>query len=90
MPDEFESPKNARNIWKRIWYPNQEDVIGFRVFQMISIPAIMVLSIAVSIFIKSVTWNYLMLAWLLLAMLLWAVASIRFKKISPINDKEIS
>ena len=90
MPDEFENPKKARNIWKRIWYPNQEDVIGFRVFQMISIPAIMVLSIVVSIFIKSVTWNYLMLAWLLLAILLWAVASIRFKKISPINDKEIS
>ena len=22
MPDEFESQKNARNIWKRIWYPN--------------------------------------------------------------------
>ena len=90
MPDEFESQKNARNIWKRIWYPNQEDVIGFRVFQMISIPAIMVLSIVVNIFIKSATWNYLMLAWLLLAILLWAVASIRFKKISPINDKEIS
>ena len=57
---------------------------------MISIPAIMVLSIVVNIFIKSATWNYLMLAWLLLAILLWAVASIRFKKISPINDKEIS
>lgn len=90
MPDEFESQKNERNIWKRIWYPNQEDVIGFRGFQMISIPAIMVLSIVVNIFIKSATWNYLMLAWLLLAILLWAVASIRFKKINPINNKEIS
>ncbi len=90
MPDEFESQKNERNIWKRIWYPNQEDVIGFRGFQMISIPAIMVLSIVVNIFIKSATWNYSMLAWLLLAILLWAVASIRFKKINPINNKEIS
>ena len=57
---------------------------------MISIPVIMVLSIVVNIFIRSARWNFIMLAWLLVAVLLWAVASIRFKKINPINDKEIS
>ena len=83
----LESENNARNIWKRIWYPTQEDVIGFRVFQMISIPVIMVLSIVVNIYIRNATWNFLMIAWLLVAILLWAVASIRFKKINPIKDE---
>ena len=83
----LEAENNGRNIWKRIWYPKQEDVIGFRVFQMISIPVIMVLSIVVNIYTRSATWNFLMMAWLLVAILLWAVASIRFKKINPIKDE---
>jgi hypothetical protein len=83
----LETENNGRNIWKRIWYPKQEDVIGFRVFQMISIPVIMVLSIVVNIYTRSATWNFLMMAWLLVAILLWVVASIRFKKINPIKDE---
>ena len=81
MKSEFS--ESARTIWDLIWYPREEDVIGFRVFQMISIPIIMVLTIVLNIFVKSSTWIFLMLAWLLITILLWSVASIRFKIINP-------
>lgn len=83
----LKTENNGRNIWKRIWYPDQEDVIGFRVFQMISIPASMVLSIVVNIFIRSSTLNFFIITWLLVGILMWAVASIRFKKINAIKDE---
>jgi hypothetical protein len=83
----LETENNGRNIWKHIWYPKQKDVIGFRVFQMISIPVIMVLSIVVNIYTRNATWNFLMMAWLLVAILLWVVASIRFKKINAIKNE---
>jgi hypothetical protein len=70
-------------IWDRIWYPDEKDFIRFKVFQMISIPLIMVFILIVNIFLESRIWTFLMLAWLLVAVALGAVASIRFKMINP-------
>ena len=72
-----------RNIWDRIWYPKEEDVIGFRVLQMISLPIIMLLNIVLAIFTKNSKWVFLMLSWFILSLLLWIFASVRFRMIKP-------
>lgn len=77
--------KLSRTFWGRIWYPTEEDVIGFRVFQMISIPLIMVITVVINIFIRSATFTYLMMAWLILSVIMWVVASIRFKQLNTQN-----
>jgi hypothetical protein len=78
---------NKRTIWDHIWYPNEEDFIGFKVFQMISIPVIMVLSLVVNIFLKSAIWNSLMFFWVIVVVALGLITSLRYKIINPTKDK---
>ena len=80
---EPESTTTKKAVWNRIWYPSGEDVIGFRVFQMISILVSMVLTLVLAIFVKSRVWTLLMFAWLFISIILWAIASIRFRIINP-------
>ena len=79
---------SKKGIWNRIWYPSEGDVVGFRVFQMISIPAGMVLALVPAIFITSRVWTFLMLAWVFISIFLWAVASIRFRIINPLKRQK--
>ena len=81
---------NKRTIWDRIWYPNEEDFISFKVFQMISIPLLMVLSIAVNIFFESPIWTFLMAFWLIVAVALGLIASFRYKIIESTKEKNSS
>jgi uncharacterized membrane protein len=75
-----------RNILNRLWNPKQEDVIAFRVFQMVSIPIIMVLSIVAGIFSGSAIWFFIAMGWLVMAIILYLVSSIRFKINNSISD----
>ena len=79
-----------RTIWDRIWYPKEEDFIGFKVFQMISIPLLVVLYIAVNIFLDSPIWTFLMIFWLIAVVALGLIASFRYKIINPTKDKNVS
>ena len=79
-----------RTIRDRIWHPKEEDFISFKVFQMISIPLIMVLSIAMSIFWESPIWTLLMIIWLFVALGLGLIASFRYKIINSTKDKNSS
>ena len=86
MKSEFTTAKKA--FWNRVWYPREEDVVGFRVFQMISIPVGMAFALVLAIFIKSRIWTFLMFAWLFISILLWVVASVRFKIINPATKRK--
>ena len=79
-----------RTIWDRIWYPNEEDFISFKVLQMISIPLLMVLSIAVNIFLESPIWTFLMIFCLIVVVTLGLIASFRYKIIDSTKDKNSS
>jgi hypothetical protein len=83
-----DTPKIKRTLWDRIWHPNEEDFISFKVFQMVSIPLLMVLALAVNIFLKSSIWTFLLFFCLLVIVVLGLVPSIRFKIISPTKDKK--
>ena len=80
------SEMTKRNIFNRLWNPTQEDVIAFRVFQMVSTPITMVLSIVAGIFSGSAIWFFVAMGWLVIAIILYVVSSIRFRIKNPISD----
>jgi len=85
-----ETQKNKRTIWDRIWNPTEENFISFKVFQMVSLPLIMILAVTVGIFLKSSIWTFLLLFCLLVVVVLGLIPSIRFKIISPAKEKKSS
>ena len=85
-----ETQKTKRALCYRLWNPNEEDFISFKVFQMVSLPLLMVLGVIVSIFLKSPIWTFLLIFCLSVVAVLGLVPSIRFKIINPTKDKKCS
>jgi hypothetical protein len=85
-----EDKKGKRTIRERIWYPKEEDFISFKVFQMISAPVIMIVSVVLGIITKSWIWYYFILSWIVVSGALGIIASIRFKIIRPANKQRNS
>jgi hypothetical protein len=84
-------PNNSkRTIWNCIWYPTEDVFIRFKVFQMVSIPALLIITVVLSIATKSSFWAYLSLPILVVVVLLSLVATLRFRIISPTKDRENS
>ena len=77
-----------RTLWNRIWFPNEEDYIALKVFQMISIPLTMILIVVVSIFLRSSTLIYILYSWFIIAFALGLIVTLRHKKIIPKKDKK--
>jgi hypothetical protein len=85
-----EPNKSKRTIWNCIWYPTEVDFIRFKVFQMVAIPALLIITVVLSIATKSSFWTYITLPILAVVVLLSLVATFRFKIISPTRDRENS
>ena len=75
-----------RKIWDHIWYPTEEDILGFKVFRMITIPLSMLFLIIINIFSKSGIWSLLMFIWLVSAITLRIIATTRCNKLNKVKQ----
>ncbi len=74
-----------RKILDHLWYPTEEDIVGFKVFQMVTIPLSLLLIIVLYIFTKSGGWSILMWFWLFVAVILKIIASLRFRTLNSLK-----
>ncbi|MDJ0817783.1 MAG: hypothetical protein QNJ58_16355 [Desulfobacterales bacterium] len=87
MKDDTSNKK--RPFSDRIWYPSEEDYIAFKVFQMISIPLIMILGVLVTVFLENLIWSFFIFLWFFVALGLGLITSARYNAINSTNKKRI-
>jgi hypothetical protein len=77
--------KNSKRVWEHVWYLTEEDLLGFKVFQIITIPLSLLLIMVLYIFTKSGAWSILMWFWLFVSIGLRIVSSLRFSALNKLN-----
>ena len=85
-----DTSNKKRPFSDRIWYPSEEDYIAFKVFQMISIPLIMILGVLVTVFLENLIWTFFIFLWFFIAFGLGLITSARYNAISSTKKEKNS
>lgn len=79
---------DTRTLWEHIWYPTEDDVLYCRVFAYISTPFSLLVSSFVLMFSLSQLWLFLLMFWMIGALVIRMIASLRYSQIKELNKPE--